>query len=209
MSRWRCALVKVIAAAASGTLLTFFSAWTCTLWSPPALNKPINKITMGWTGFPLRSPLVNETHAHMTGIGFQIDVWRGAASNGDHYLEQVMAAGFPFPSLGSRVRQSSDMGTIVTEGLSSGISLPERLGRTRVLISGVGSKGYVPVRPILPGFALNTLFYATFLFTLFSTPPAIRRHLRRRRNHCPTCNYNLHNLPTPTCPECGPASSPA
>jgi hypothetical protein len=61
----------------------------------------------------------------------------------------------------------------------------------------------LPLRPLLPGFALNTLFYATLLFPLFSAPPAIRRHLRRRRNHCPTCNYNLHNLPTPTCPECG------
>ncbi len=60
----------------------------------------------------------------------------------------------------------------------------------------------LPLRPILPGLLLNTLFYAT----LFSNPYLLRqsrRHLRLRRGHCPACNYNLLNDFTKPCPECG------
>ena len=61
---------------------------------------------------------------------------------------------------------------------------------------------YLPVVPILPGLLLNTLFYA-FLFSTPWTLRAHRRHLRLRRGHCPSCNYDLrHNYNSP-CPECG------
>jgi len=53
------------------------------------------------------------------------------------------------------------------------------------------------------GLLFNTLFYSTLWSILLFSPRAIRRHLRAKHHRCPTCNYDLRNLPTTTCPECG------
>ncbi len=63
----------------------------------------------------------------------------------------------------------------------------------------------LPLRPIWPGILINTLFYAA-LWSLPFIPRfarQIRGHLRTKHHRCPTCNYDLRNLPTTTCPECG------
>ncbi|MCI0630648.1 MAG: hypothetical protein L0Y44_08360 [Phycisphaerales bacterium] len=59
----------------------------------------------------------------------------------------------------------------------------------------------LPLRVIWPGFALNTLFYATLLWLLFTTPGTMRRRLRIRRNLCPDCAYPIGN--NSICTECG------
>jgi hypothetical protein len=65
----------------------------------------------------------------------------------------------------------------------------------------------LPLRPVLPGFAVNTaIFTLSWAIPIFFAPLA-RRVNRRRRNHCTNCNYDLRNLPgtTDKCPECGTA----
>ena len=42
-----------------------------------------------------------------------------------------------------------------------------------------------PVRPIWPGFAINTLFYAAILWLLIRGPFALRRFIRVKRGRCP------------------------
>lgn len=59
----------------------------------------------------------------------------------------------------------------------------------------------VPLKPIWPGFAVNTLFYATILWLIFFAPGAIRRMFRRRRHQCPACGYPIGV--SPMCTECG------
>jgi len=61
--------------------------------------------------------------------------------------------------------------------------------------------------PILPGFAVNTLFYAGVLWLLFAGPFALRRTLRKRRGHCAACAYP--NGTNERCTECGAAVIPA
>jgi hypothetical protein len=59
----------------------------------------------------------------------------------------------------------------------------------------------LPLRPLWPGFAVNTLFYAGVLWMLFCGPFALRRMIRRRRGRCAHCNYPIGQ--SPVCTECG------
>ncbi len=58
-------------------------------------------------------------------------------------------------------------------------------------------------RPIWPGFAVNTAFYAAILWLLIPGPFALRRLIRRRRGVCRACGYDLRHAEHEACPECG------
>jgi hypothetical protein len=66
---------------------------------------------------------------------------------------------------------------------------------------------YLPVRPVWPGFALNTVFFATIVWLLFAAPFALRRWRRVMRGLCPKCGYDLRGAAADAnaCPECGGA----
>jgi hypothetical protein len=68
----------------------------------------------------------------------------------------------------------------------------------------------IPLRPLWPGFAINTLFYAGVLWMLFCGPFALRRMIRRRRGQCPACAYPIGwgAGQSPVCTECGAAVGP-
>lgn len=59
----------------------------------------------------------------------------------------------------------------------------------------------LPFHPIWPGFAINTIFYATILWLLWATPFALRRRRRVKRGQCPACAYPIGT--NPRCTECG------
>ena len=59
----------------------------------------------------------------------------------------------------------------------------------------------LPLQPIFPGFAINTILYAAILWALFALPFAIRRRRRIKRGSCPACAYPVGV--SPTCTECG------
>ena len=61
----------------------------------------------------------------------------------------------------------------------------------------------LPLLPIWPGFAVNTLFYTTILWLLLLGPFALRRFLRLRRGLCPRCAYPMGE--SSVCTECGRA----
>jgi hypothetical protein len=61
----------------------------------------------------------------------------------------------------------------------------------------------IPIRPIWPGFAINTLFYAAILWALFAVPAVLRRKRRIKRGLCAKCAYPLGE--SPVCTECGAA----
>ena len=52
-----------------------------------------------------------------------------------------------------------------------------------------GETGFVPLYPVWPGFAVNTLFYATVLWLLIPGTFALRRFIRVRRGLCRACAY--------------------
>ena len=59
----------------------------------------------------------------------------------------------------------------------------------------------LPLRPIWPGFAINTIFYAAILWLLIPGPFALRRFLRVRRGLCLKCAYPMGG--SAVCSECG------
>ena len=59
----------------------------------------------------------------------------------------------------------------------------------------------LPYEPMWPGFAINTIFYATLLWLLIPGPFALRRFLRLRRGLCPRCAYPMGE--SSVCTECG------
>jgi hypothetical protein len=63
----------------------------------------------------------------------------------------------------------------------------------------IGSE--LPLRPIWPGFAINTLFYAAILWLLFAGPGRVRRWRRSKRGLCVKCAYPVGT--SDVCTECG------
>ncbi len=61
--------------------------------------------------------------------------------------------------------------------------------------------GLMPLRPVWPGSAVNTLFYAALLWPLILGPFALRRLVRQRRGLCPKCAYPMGE--SAMCSECG------
>ena len=59
----------------------------------------------------------------------------------------------------------------------------------------------LPLRPIWPGFAINTILYASILWVMFFTPGKVRRTIRRKRGLCRGCAYPVGA--SPVCTECG------
>lgn len=60
-----------------------------------------------------------------------------------------------------------------------------------------------PYKPIWIGFAINTVFYTTLVFTLIWTVRQIKHARRMRRGRCPYCDYERHHDFRDGCPECG------
>jgi hypothetical protein len=62
---------------------------------------------------------------------------------------------------------------------------------------------FMPLRPLWPGFAINTIFYAAMLWLLWVAPGKIRRFVRVRAHRCPACGYRIAEGVGPNCSECG------
>ncbi len=61
----------------------------------------------------------------------------------------------------------------------------------------------LPLLPMWPGFAVNTVFYATVLWLLIPGPLVLRRFIRVKRGLCPKCAYPMGE--SAVCSECGKA----
>jgi len=102
--------------------------------------------------------------------------------------------GWPFLSMWSETQMLHGNQTqfMIVGGLRTDLPRPERFFTTGVIL---------PLRPIWPGFAVNTIFYATLLWLPF----VLRRLIRVRRGLCPACAYPRGE--SDVCSECGKALS--
>jgi hypothetical protein len=112
----------------------------------------------------------------------------------------VESAGLPFGSMRA-------IGTIDARGNQTwqhGLALP--FDWDQLIASDFWVAPYtrrLPVRPIWPGFAINTFFYAVILWLLFAAPGSVRRWRRIRRGLCAKCAYPFGT--SDVCTECGAA----
>lgn len=61
----------------------------------------------------------------------------------------------------------------------------------------------LPLRPLWPAFAINTIFYSVIIWMLFFAPFVLRRWRRIRLGLCTKCGYDLRGVKHEKCPECG------
>ncbi len=61
----------------------------------------------------------------------------------------------------------------------------------------------LPLLPIWPGLAFNTLFYALLWWLTFASVRMVKHNRRYRRGLCPICRYDLRADYSQGCSECG------
>ena len=122
---------------------------------------------------------------------------------GGEPLQQTVVAGgdigFGFPAVGLWMQTTCDFIDLTTTNvqLHGGWRIRGRIeARANDFIA-------LPLRPIWPGFAINTIFYAAILWVMFATPGRVRRAIRCKRGLCPACAYPVGA--SPVCTECGAA----
>ncbi len=144
------------------------------------IDRPAERFVPVWASdlLPLEPPEGVLGNAAVEGSGWPLVAMR------TRYEE------FPGPLRGQSIRQ-------VTEGIlltpTAEIRLGDMLYRTKAL----------PLRPLWPGFAINTAFYAVLLWVLWRSPFVVGRIIRRKRGHCIKCGYDLRGDFSAGCPECG------
>ena len=117
----------------------------------------------------------------------------------EHGHEEIVvdARGWPWLSMCSRVDFTTT--TALLKVMSSSLWLePSPRGKVPYL-----SMRVLPLRPIWPGFAVNTAFYAAILWLLIPGPFVLRRFIRLKRVLCPACAYPRGE--SGVCSECGKA----
>jgi len=102
----------------------------------------------------------------------------------------VAAAGYPFLAMGCVMDEKLDLDTLTkSRSARFGIlftptqSTPFRIRSTPDRI--------LPLLPIWPGFVLDTAIYAALWWGLALSFTGVHRTLRRVRNRCPKCGYDL------------------
>ncbi len=180
-----------------GAIVNVAVAWGCAIWSKPssAMGSPSFAHELVWwhenipPGFPSQPLEVygartwGTDYAMILGIDSRI----GAMS----YEAFHWTSGWPTRSLERSHWRNLDEGK-------------RWLRHSLVLGESGGSPRTLPLRPIWPGFAINTVFYAAILWggwMLFAAPFALRRWRRIKRGLCPACGYQVGT--SAVCTECG------
>ena len=146
-----------------------------------------------------------------------VPAWAGSARpSGDYgnslFVTRLLdARGWPMLALRSHLEKLTNLGP------SFGTLEHVVSERSGCLLTNDPNWGYsitesvmaLPVEPLWPGFAVNTLFYAIIVWLLIAGPLLVRRLVRIRRGCCPKCGYDLRGQPPEAeagvvgCPECG------
>jgi hypothetical protein len=210
-SRLRTIITRVLVFLLLGAIVNVAVAWGCAAWigcprreyrasfEPWVREVPTEWLPprqIGYGSVPGRSGIYQTT----AGFGMPGRVFEQYVKIGNCFWISVDQFGWPRLSLECEER------TAVLPGDVRNITrLP-----LDIQIPGVApSRGifdrYLPLRPLWPGFAINTIFYAVILALLFYGPGRVRRFVRVRRGRCPACGFIIApgTCANGLCSECG------
>ena len=226
MKRW---LITITILLVAGAVVNVAVAWCCAAW-PEAIRRLDHDRTTDcergwWTQHtPQSDSPVPVVHSRATAFGLRYSILDAPSSSvevqvakdqGEFTLSvkagipwnQVLRvrAGWPMPSLsGERWHFGHPIETAVLAGEPAGRTDDALFHATfpviRMRASG-STERPIPLLPIWPGFAANTLSYAVILWLLIPGPFVLRRYLRMRHGLCPGCAYPMGDAPV--CTECG------
>ena len=124
------------------------------------------------------------------------NLWPPVSPASSQHSHQRLAFGCGWPMIGLWMRASSD-------SPMEQKTIPIRYWHA-ILIDPLDlnqPSRALPLRPLWPGFAINTMFYGAILWLLFAAPGSVRRRIRARRGQCPACAYPVGS--SDVCTECG------
>ncbi len=179
-----------------GAVVNVAVAWGCAVWSPVDITPGSSESELvKWPGpVPEGWPPLDWWQRE-SGFGVDIDYLAAVDMSIGAYAKAIYDRGWPYRSL--RAEWKGVLTSTVNVGeWRGGLNLPWRRP---------GDELPLPLKPLWPGFAINTIFYAAILWLLIPGPCALRRLVRRRRGLCPACGYDLGHAEHDTCPECGVA----
>jgi hypothetical protein len=185
------AITTVIVLLLLGAIVNVAVAWGCAAFASFDYVTPLpGEVNTVWERYAPTTPvLMQYMQRRVEGRGFAvvgaIEETRGVSE---------VRAGLPCHGLFGGIYEDKTNGSVESSGLVWVRKSP-------------GLNRFVPLRPIWPGFAINTVFHAAVLWALFAAPFALRKWRRIRRGLCPKCGYDLRAMSATSaaCPECGAA----
>jgi hypothetical protein len=188
-------LVRILLFLLLGAIINVAVAWGCEYFDHGPKRDSVDltdtQAESSWKSFApsawMNAPLDGRRLVYDTTVTDELVLY----ADNDCRVMHIMHAGWPCKSLRGAVLRFYGSGTLVKVEL---IHLVEWV-----------ELEWLPLRPIWPGVAINTVFYAAVLWLLFAAPFALRKWRRIRRGLCPKCGYDLRNRPidSAVCPECG------
>lgn len=208
-SRGRVMLISLIAGAAC----TVAVSWGVALYvlASPMVVQPMGSLSdsLAWPRPAPRDWPAPTQLLLCEATGLNVTVWSriGPSQPGDDVWSwHRLTTGLPLRAMiaesgGSAVLQvHPPIQTSATGGAwQQGVDLPRSLG-----LALRTWQSRLPLRPLWPGFAANTVVYAIVVAMVWRGPGRVRGWLRRRHGRCAGCGYDLAGLASgTTCPECG------
>ena len=133
----------------------------------------------------LRAELDIEHARERDTVGLAFDWWEN------------IAAGWPMVALWMEYEESPNGAGPLTDRWALRLPMSKRHGPSSL------RKPTIPLRPLWPGFGIDTLFYGAIWFGVFFAPGSAKRFIRAKRGRCPRCGYDLRGQLAAGCPECG------
>ncbi len=206
-------LTRVVVFIGLGAIVNPLIAWGCAAWTKPPLFDALLTADYRRARWQVeeRRPRSKDD---------QVWIRRAYRGGGLHLLIvqqepritepiHIHRAGWPLASMEGREHNPLSPGTIPigTPSYSAALPLPIKATLHIPLVGGgTTTSPYVrvlPLLPVWPGFAINTLVYALAAMIVAGLLCLVRRGLRRMRGRCLSCGYDLRRDYSTGCPECG------
>lgn len=176
----------------------------------PAPLRWVTPVPMGWPDAPTDSGTWSFLGADWTYASAAVEHARPEESAGvfmELWRTEKYTYGLPLRSLVTW--QRSEHHDALPNGAVTASSVEVPAAWIKPLCGGTT----LPIMPLWPGFALNTIFYAVIAWGLWQVAWALRRRRRRRLGLCIKCGYDLKGLAAGAaaatlCPECGTRAAP-